>query len=70
MNHPTAVPDCGCPDRAPVAATRRGVLRGAALAGATMAFGSTIVTMDSRREADAATPARSVVVLLSLRGAA
>lgn len=71
----TAYAGCGCPDpttsEAPIAATRRGVLRGAALAGATMAFGSTMVTLDSRRgSAGAVTPARSVVVLLSLRGAA
>ena len=70
---PERRPDsCGCPDGgAPLTASRRGVLRGAALAGATMAFGSTFVTLDARRDpAAAVTPARSVVVLLSLRGAA
>lgn len=65
------VAGCGCPDEPRLAATRRGVLRGAALAGATMAFGSTLVTLDARRDrAAATTPGRSVVVLLSLRGAA
>ncbi|WP_082574955.1 MULTISPECIES: DUF1501 domain-containing protein [unclassified Nocardioides] len=63
--------DCGCPESPRLAASRRGVLRGAALAGATMAFGSTMVTLDARRDpAGAAAPARSVIVLLSLRGAA
>ncbi|WP_051551583.1 DUF1501 domain-containing protein [Nocardioides sp. URHA0020] len=71
--HDTTATDgaCGCPDGPRIAATRRGVLRGAALAGATMAFGSTMVTLDVRRDpAAAATAARSAVVLLSLRGAA
>jgi uncharacterized protein (DUF1501 family) len=62
---------CGCPDAGPLTASRRGILRGAALAGATMAFGSTVVTLGSSLgAAAAATSARSVVVLLSLRGAA
>lgn len=66
----TPIDDCGCSEQVRMAASRRSVLRGAAVAGATMAFGSTVVTLDSRRDASAATPARSVVVLLSLRGAA
>jgi uncharacterized protein (DUF1501 family) len=70
-DHLTGPDACGCTDAAPVSASRRGVLRGAALAGATMAFGSTVVTLDARHDpAAAATPARSVIVLLSLRGAA
>jgi uncharacterized protein (DUF1501 family) len=48
------------------ALTRRGLLRGAALAGATTAFGSAVVTA----AAASPTEAESVLVVLSLRGAA
>jgi uncharacterized protein (DUF1501 family) len=48
------------------ALTRRGLLRGAALAGATTAFGSAVVTA----AAASPTEAEAVLVVLSLRGAA
>ena len=57
--------DCTCPPRA---TTRRTLLRGTALAGGTLAFGSTIVTMGTASAATSTTP--SVLVVLSLRGAA
>ncbi len=51
-------------------ASRRGLFRGAALAGVTTAFGATIVTLDTSPAAAAAGYAASTVVVLSLRGAA
>ena len=63
----TASPEtCGCPEG--VAATRRGFLRGAALVGATSVIGTTVVTTTSASAAG--TPAPSVLVVISLRGAA
>ena len=50
--------------------SRRGLFRGAALAGATAAFGSTIVTFDRSPAAAATGKADAVVVVVSLRGAA
>ena len=50
--------------------SRRGLLRGLGLAGATTMFGTTAVTMTSTSAGAATTPADSVIVVLSLRGAA
>ncbi|MEP9363480.1 DUF1501 domain-containing protein [Nocardioides sp. CN2-186] len=65
---------CGRIDEATnrIGANRRGLLRGAALVGATTIFGSAVVTMDGLGSAVSAAPkpASSVVVLVSLRGAA
>ena len=64
---------CDCPGPS---ASRRGLLRGAALVGATTMFGSAVVTMDGLHSPGLAAslvraaPAPSVVVLVSLRGAA
>lgn len=55
-----------CPEYA--ALTRRGLLAGAALAGATTVFGSAVVTASAAPAG--ARAARSVMVVLSLRGAA
>ncbi|MSZ77577.1 MAG: DUF1501 domain-containing protein [Actinobacteria bacterium] len=51
------------------AMSRRGLFRGAALAGATTVFGGAVVTL-SGEQAYAATPVESVIVVVSLRGAA
>jgi uncharacterized protein (DUF1501 family) len=59
---------CGCAEGTALAATRRGVLRGAALAGLSTVVGSTVVTMTSSPAAAATSP--SVLVVVSLRGAA
>ncbi|WP_232676378.1 DUF1501 domain-containing protein [Nocardioides sp. R-C-SC26] len=59
--------DCSCSEFLSV--SRRGLLRSAALVGAVTTIGSSVVTM-STGGAFAAAPARSVVVVLSLRGAA
>lgn len=65
---------CGCDEGAMprLEASRRGLLRGAALAGASTVFGSAVVTMDAGSAAAMAAtrPASSVIVLVSLRGAA
>ena len=63
---PEKSPDTCCPDG--LAATRRGFLRGAALAGATTVIGTTVVTTTSSPAAAATAP--SVLVVVSLRGAA
>lgn len=55
-----------CPPRP----TRRGLLRGAALAGGIAVAGSTVVTMSATPAAAARSRASSVLVVLSLRGAA
>jgi uncharacterized protein (DUF1501 family) len=60
--------DCGCPGRE---ITRRGLLRAATLAGMTAVFGSAVVTMGLDVPATGAVGrGRSVVVVVSLRGAA
>lgn len=63
---------CACDGGAMPRASRRGLLRGAALAGTTAVFGSAVVTMDATHGSGMAAtrPAPSVIVLLSLRGAA
>lgn len=68
MTQTAAVTACGCPEGTALGATRRTVLRGAALVGATTAIGSTFVTMTSAAAAAATAP--SVLVVISLRGAA
>ena len=65
-----AVDECGCPPVPGARASRRGLLRGAALVGATTVFGSTVVTTGTSLAAAATPRAASVVVVLSLRGAA
>jgi uncharacterized protein (DUF1501 family) len=50
--------------------SRRGLLRGVALAGVTTAFGSTVVTLDSAPAIATSGTSTSAVVVLSLRGAA
>lgn len=68
--NPASSSACGCPDFA--AATRlgrRGFLRGVGLAGATFAVGSAVVSV-SGAPAAAATTGGSVLVVLSMRGAA
>src|SRR4051812_32465091 len=57
---------CDCP----TGTSRRAVLRGAALLGATTMFGSTAVTMGAGAARAATTRGASTIVVLSLRGAA
>jgi uncharacterized protein (DUF1501 family) len=57
-----------CAEGTALSATRRGVLRGAALAGLSTVVGSTVVTMTSSPAAAATAP--KVLVVVSLRGAA
>lgn len=64
---PAAHQPCGCPEF--VGLTRRGLLRGVALAGTSYAVGSAMVTLGAA-PASAATGADGIVVVLSLRGAA
>jgi uncharacterized protein (DUF1501 family) len=70
----TDVAECGCPDGGPLTSTlrasRRGVLKGSALAGATTMFGSTVVTMSGAPAAAAAATSEAALVVISLRGAA
>jgi len=59
---------CGCPDAGP---SRRTVLRGAALVGATTMFGTTAVTVGAGRALAAPAPGGgTTLVVVSLRGAA
>ncbi|WP_193604967.1 DUF1501 domain-containing protein [Nocardioides dongkuii] len=72
---PPELTGCGCPEGAALAsgglvASRRGVLRGAALAGAATVVGSTVVTMGRAAAAGTTPAAKSVLVVVSLRGAA
>ncbi|HEY0953050.1 hypothetical protein, partial [Nocardioides sp.] len=68
----------GCADHERALTSRRGLLRGLAAGGATMAFGSTMVTMSGAMSPASAAPgsrtapppAASVLVVVSLRGAA
>lgn len=74
---PTTCPE-GCADHARATTSRRGLLRGLAAGGATMAFGSTMVTLSGALSPASAAPgsrtapppASSVLVVVSLRGAA
>jgi uncharacterized protein (DUF1501 family) len=74
-----ATRSCGCPDydEARLALTRRGFLGGAALAGGAIALGPSLggsgpraYAVTGRTAANLAAPGGSVLVLLSLRGAA
>ncbi|WP_121256232.1 DUF1501 domain-containing protein [Nocardioides ferulae] len=64
-----------CADHRHAMTSRRGLLRGLAAGGATTVFGSTIVTMSGAAAVEGGTPrvttpASSVIVVVSLRGAA
>ncbi len=61
--------DCSCPELRSADLSRRGFLRGLGLAGATMTVGSAVVTVGPSAPA-AAADASSVLVVLSMRGAA
>src|SRR5689334_24264714 len=62
---------CGCPSSALASTTsRRGLLRGAALAGAATMFGTTAVSMAASPAAAARRTPTSALVVVSLRGAA
>ncbi|MEI5671636.1 MULTISPECIES: DUF1501 domain-containing protein [unclassified Nocardioides] len=63
----TDVAGCGCPEGTTFATSRRGLLKGAALAGTTTVLGSAVVSMTTS-PAHAANG--SAVVVISLRGAA
>lgn len=65
---PADPPDCGCP--AAPAPSRRSLLRGAALAGATTMFGGAAVTVAAPAAAAPRRRSSSAIVVLSLRGAA
>ncbi|MCH1866985.1 DUF1501 domain-containing protein [Nocardioides sp. CFH 31398] len=66
----TASPATSCCDEY-AGMSRRGLIRGAALLGATATFGSAVVTTSARPAAASwGAPARGTLVLLSLRGAA
>lgn len=67
---PASGPSC-CEEFAQVGLSRRGFLGGALATGVATTFGSTVVQVASAPGADAApAPARAVMVVLSLRGAA
>ncbi|MDN4160014.1 DUF1501 domain-containing protein [Nocardioides abyssi] len=59
---------CSCDEYAATSVGRRGLLRGAALLGAVSTFGTTVVTTSQGTAWGA--PASSVIVVLSMRGAA
>lgn len=69
--HPAPVtsPECGCPEFRGADLSRRGFLRGLGLAGASLTIGSAVVTVGPSAPSAAAAPS-SVLVVLSLRGAA